>query len=145
MGTVRRPPQAGRRRTDPAPDRSGRHPAPAAAPATAAVFDEGAASLRHVEVIARVLGTPAAEAARPRRRGPAPEAQLAGWIPDCTPNELHARGTQFVDALDADGPEPDDRPAPQVNELYLHRNPDGIGGTLKGSYADAAMFDAIAT
>jgi 5-methylcytosine-specific restriction protein A len=113
-------------------------------PATAAVFDDGAASLRHVEVIARVLDSAAAGRLTPQVWAAA-EEQLAGWIPDCTPNELHARAVQLVDALDADGPEPDDRPEPQVNELHLHRNPDGIGGTLKASYTDAAMFDAIAT
>ncbi len=113
-------------------------------PATAVVFDAGGASLRHVEVIARVLGSAAAGRLSPQVWAGA-EAQLAGWIPDCTPNELQARAVQLVEALDADGPEPDDRPEPQVNELYLHRNPDGVGGTIKGSYADAAMFDAIAT
>ncbi len=117
---------------------------PPVLPATATVFDQGAASLRHVEVIARVLGSPAAERLSPQIWAAA-EAQLAGWIPGCTPNELHARAVQLVEALDADGPEPDHRPELQVNELYLHRNPDGIGGTLKGSYRDAAMFDAIAT
>jgi Domain of unknown function (DUF222) len=72
------------------------------------------------------------------------EALIAGWIPDCTPNEIHTRAVQLIDALDADGPEPDDRPAPQLNELHLHRSPNGVGGTLKGSYTDPAMFDATA-
>jgi Domain of unknown function (DUF222)/HNH endonuclease len=113
-------------------------------PAVAAVFDAGGASLRHVEVAARVLNTPAAARLSPETWAGV-ETQLAAWIPDCTPNEFHARGTQFVDTLDMDGPEPDDRPEPSINELFLHRNPNGIGGTLKGTYQDAAMFDAIAS
>uniref|UniRef100_UPI00260B7928 DUF222 domain-containing protein n=1 Tax=Pseudonocardia sp. TaxID=60912 RepID=UPI00260B7928 len=113
-------------------------------PATAQVFDAGAASLRHVEVIARVLGSDAARRLTPQVWAGA-ETQLAAWLPDCTPGELQVRGARLVDALDADGPEPDDRPRPAVNELRLHRNPGGTGGTLAGRYDDAAMFDAIAT
>jgi Domain of unknown function (DUF222)/HNH endonuclease len=113
-------------------------------PATAAVFDAGGASLRHVEVVARLLGSPAASRLTPDVWTTV-ESQLAGWVPDCTPNELQTRGTQFIDTLDMDGPEPDDRPEPQLNELWLRRNPNGIGGTIKGSYTDAAMFDAIAS
>lgn len=112
--------------------------------ATAEMFDAGAASLRHIEVVARVLSSDAAERLAPDVWAGA-EAQLAAWVPDCTPGELQVRGTRLVDALDADGPEPDDRPRPAVNELRLHRNPDGTGGTLAGRYDDAAMFDAIAT
>jgi Domain of unknown function (DUF222)/HNH endonuclease len=113
-------------------------------PATAAAFEAGAASLRHVEVMARALNSPAAGRLDPQVWADA-ETLIAGWIPDCTPNEVYARAVQFIDTLDTDGPEPDDRPDPQLNELFLHRNPDGIGGSLKGSYTDAAMFDAIAT
>jgi 5-methylcytosine-specific restriction protein A len=119
-------------------------PLPPRLSATAAVFDDGAASLRHVEVIARVLGSPAAGRLSPEVWASA-EAVIAGWIPDCTPHEVHARAVQLIDTLDADGPEPDDRPTPQLNELHLHRNADGVGGSVKGSYTDAAMFDAIAT
>ena len=59
-------------------------PLPARLPATAAVFDAGAASVRHVEVVARVLGSDAAGRLDPQR-WMAAEAQLASWIPDCTP------------------------------------------------------------
>ena len=119
-------------------------PLPARLPATAAVFDAGAARVRHVEVVARVLGSDAAGRLYPQRRMAA-EAQLASWIPDCTPHELHARGDQLLEALDADGPEPDEHPEPCVNELHLQRHRIGGGGRLVGRFDDAAMFDAIAT
>jgi uncharacterized protein DUF222 len=119
-------------------------PLPPRLPATAAAFDTGAAGLRHVEVVARVLGADAAGRLDPQRWAGA-EAQLAAWIPDCTPTELHARGVQLIEALDADGPEPDERPEPCVTELYLHRRRGGGGGRLVGRFDDAAMFDAIAT
>jgi 5-methylcytosine-specific restriction protein A len=117
---------------------------PSRLPATAAAFETGAAGVRHVEVVARVLGSDAAGRLDPQRWADA-EAQLAGWIPECTPTELQARGEQLLEALDADGPEPDDRPEPSVNELYLQRNRGGGGGKLVGRFDDAAMFDAIAT
>jgi 5-methylcytosine-specific restriction protein A len=49
-----------------------------------------------------------------------------------------------VEALDQDGAEPDDRPPPQVNELHLVRHRGRPGGTVKGRFDDAAMFDAVA-
>ena len=119
-------------------------PLPPRLPATAAVFEGGGASVRHVEVVACVLGSDAAGRLDPQRWAGA-EAQLAAWIPECTPTELQARGGQLVEALDADGPEPDARPEPWVNELYLQRNRGRSGGRLVGRFDDAAMFDAIAT
>lgn len=119
-------------------------PLPPRLAATAAAFDAGAAGLRHVEVVARVLGSDAARRLDPQR-WTAAEAQLAAWIPDCTPNELQARGSQLVETLDVDGPQPDERPQPCVNELHLQRNRCGGGGRLVGRFDDAAMFDAIAT
>jgi 5-methylcytosine-specific restriction protein A len=115
---------------------------PARLPATAAVFAAGQASLRHVEVAARVLGTAAAERLSPEQWGGA-EEQLAAKVPDYTPSELQAWGTALVEALDQDGAEPDDRPPAQVNELHLTRSMTG-GGRIKGRFDDAAMFDAIA-
>ncbi|WP_344017039.1 HNH endonuclease signature motif containing protein [Pseudonocardia xinjiangensis] len=50
-----------------------------------------------------------------------------------------------MEALDEDGPEPDDRPPALVNELHLVRHRGKAGGALKGRFDDAAMFDAIAT
>lgn len=61
-----------------------------------------------------------------------------------TPGELQTWGTALVGALDADGPEPDDRPPAAVNELRLTRNPSGSGGRITARFDDAAMFDAIA-
>jgi 5-methylcytosine-specific restriction protein A len=106
------------------------------------VFTAGRASLRHVEVIARVLATPAARRLAPERWAGA-EAALAAKAPDYTPAELQAWGTALVEALDQDGAEPDDRPPAQVNELHLTRLARG-GGKIRGHLDDAAMFDAIA-
>ncbi len=119
-------------------------PLPPRLPATAAAFDAGDASLRHVEAVARVLGSDAAGRLDPDTWAGA-EAQLAAWIPDCTPTELAKRGTQLVEALDQDGAEPDDREPLCINELQLRRNRSGGGGRLTGRFDDPAMFDAIAT
>jgi 5-methylcytosine-specific restriction protein A len=115
---------------------------PARLPATAAVFAAGGAGLRHVEVVARVLGSATAGRLSPEQWAGA-EEQLAVKAGEYTPSELHAWGTALVEALDQDGAEPDDRPRPQVNELVVRRFRDG-GGKLAGHFEDAAMFDAIA-
>src|SRR4051794_13988970 len=117
---------------------------PARLPATAEVFAAGHTGLRHVAVIARVLATPAAERLAPEVWAGA-EAQLAEKAAVYTPSELQTWGTALVEALDEDGPEPDDRPPAPVNELHLARHRGTAGGTLKGRFDDAAMFDAIAT
>ncbi|MDN5750941.1 MAG: 13E12 repeat family protein, partial [Pseudonocardia sp.] len=118
-------------------------PRPARLAATAAVFAAGQASLRHVETIARVLGTAAAQRLTPEIWAGA-ETQLAAKTAEYTPTELHTWGTALVEALDQDGAEPDDRPPAQVNELHLSRHRNG-GGRIKGRFDDAAMYDAIAT
>ncbi|GAA1306226.1 HNH endonuclease signature motif containing protein [Pseudonocardia xinjiangensis] len=117
---------------------------PARLAATAEVFAAGATGLRHVAVIARVLASPAAERLSPQVWAGA-EAQLADKAAVYTPSELQAWGTALVEALDEDGPEPDDRPPAPVNELHLVRHRGKAGGALKGRFDDAAMFDAIAT
>ncbi|WP_433276566.1 DUF222 domain-containing protein [Pseudonocardia xinjiangensis] len=117
---------------------------PAKLPTTAAVFAAGHTGLRHVAVIARVLATPAAERLTPDVWAGA-EAQLADKAAVYTPSELQAWGTALVEALDEDGPEPDDRPPAPVNELHLARHRGKPGGTVKGRFDDAAVFDAIAT
>jgi Domain of unknown function (DUF222)/HNH endonuclease len=116
---------------------------PARLASTAAAFAAGRASLRHVDVIARVLGAPTAERLTPEQWAGA-EEQLAAKTREYTPAELQAWGTALIEALDQDGAEPDDRPPAQVNELVLTRLATG-GGRIKGRFDDAAMFDAIAT
>lgn len=113
-------------------------------PATTEVFDAGRTSLRHVEVIAKVLGTHAAERLAPEVWAAA-EVKLAAHADEYTPTELQAWGTELIEKLDQDGPEPDDRPEPEVNELRLVRHPDRPGGKITGRFDDAAMFDTIAT
>ena len=87
-------------------------PLPARLPATAAAFGDGRASLRHVDVIARVLGSKAAGRLSPEQWAGA-EEQLAAKTDEYTPSELYAWGTRLVEALDQDGEEPDDRPPPR--------------------------------
>ena len=117
---------------------------PARLPATAEVFAAGQASLRHVEVIARVLGSACAERLTPEQWAGV-EEQLAAKADTYTPTELHTWGSALVELLDQDGTEPDDDHVPvQTNELHLTRLADG-GGKLRGRFDDAAMFDAIAT
>lgn len=100
-------------------------PLSARLPATAAVFAVGGCSLRHVETIAKVLGTAAAERLAPEVWGGA-EAELAAKAGEYTPSELAAYGAALVEALDQDGPEPADCGPAEVNELYLLRR--GAGG-----------------
>jgi len=119
-------------------------PLPARLPATAEVFAAGQCSLRHVETIARALATPAAGRLTPEVWQGA-EAELADKAPLYTPSELADYATALVTALDQDGAEPDERDPEPVNELHLARNRGGGGGSIKGRFEDAAMFDAIAT
>ena len=80
---------------------------------TSAVFAAGEISMRHVEVISTLLATKAAERIGPDKWEGA-EAELAAHAPD-SPPELQAWGTQLIERLDEDGPEPDDQPEPQIN------------------------------
>jgi 5-methylcytosine-specific restriction protein A len=119
-------------------------PLPRRLSATASVFEPGRARLRYVEVIARLLDGPAA-----RRLGPevwaGAEAALAEKATEYTPTELLSWGAELIEKLDADGPEPDDRPPAAINELHLLAHRGRPGGTLKGRFDDAALYDAIAT
>ena len=117
---------------------------PARLAATAEVFEAGRASLRHVEILARVLGSAAANRLSPGVWAGA-EAVLADKASEYTPSELLSWGTELIEKLDQDGPEPDDQPAAAVNELTLSRFAGKPGGTIKGRFDDAALFDAIAT
>jgi Domain of unknown function (DUF222)/HNH endonuclease len=116
---------------------------PARMPATAERFAAGAAGLRHVEVIAQVLGSGAAARLRPAQWA-AVEAELAARAGEYAPAQLLEWGSRMVELLDQDGPEPDERPPTPVNELRLRRHRGAPGGTLTGRFDDAAMFDAIA-
>jgi hypothetical protein len=119
-------------------------PVPARLVATAGVFAAGGCSLRHVETIARVLGSAAAGRLSPQVWSGA-EQELAAKAGEYTPFELQHWGRSLVEMLDEDGAQPDDRGPEPVNELSLHRHPDGAGGgTIRGRFDDAAMYDAIA-
>jgi hypothetical protein len=111
--------------------------------ATAEVFSASRVGLRHVEAIARLLGSPEASRLTPSVWAGA-EAELADKATVYTPTELLAYGTALITALDQDGAPPDDAPRPPVNELHLTRHRGKGGGTLKGRFDDAALFDAIA-
>jgi 5-methylcytosine-specific restriction protein A len=117
-------------------------PLPPRLPATATVFAAGRTSLRHVEVVARVLVGAAAGRLSPEQWAAA-EEQIADRAGDYTPSELQNWATALVEALDQDGAEPDDRPPAQVNELHVTRLAGG-GGKLRGRFDDGAMFDAVA-
>ena len=116
-------------------------PAPLAA--TARCFASGGCSVRAVEVIARVLASPAAQRLPPEVWAAA-EERLAGVAAEYSPADLQAWGGALVETLDQDGPEPDDRPPAQVNELHLARHTAGSGGRIRGRFDDPAMFAAIA-
>jgi len=75
-------------------------------PATAAVLGAGQVGIRHVEIITRVLTSPAAGRLTPDIWAAAEEA-LAEHATTCTPTELLSWGTALIDALDADGAQPD--------------------------------------
>ncbi|OLT09899.1 hypothetical protein BJF78_29950, partial [Pseudonocardia sp. CNS-139] len=116
---------------------------PARLPATAVEFGAGRAGLRHVEVIARLLASPAASRLALEVWAGA-ETELAAKAGDYTPTELQAWGTRLIDLLDQDGPDPDHHPAISVNELRLLRFRNRPGGRLQGRFDDPALFDAIA-
>ncbi|TCK21568.1 HNH endonuclease signature motif containing protein [Pseudonocardia endophytica] len=117
---------------------------PEALPATAERFAAGAIGLEHVHVIAAVLNSGAARRIDPARLAGA-ERTIAEHACLYTPNELRTWATRLVEALDQDGPEPDDHPTPQVNELTITANRSGSGGRLSGRFDDAALFEAITT
>ena len=62
-----------------------------------------------------------------RSSGRAPRRSWPPGSPTAHPPNCRARGEQLLEALDADGPEPDDRPEPSVNELHLQRNRRVVG------------------
>jgi len=112
--------------------------------ATAAVFAAGGCSLRHVEVIARALASPAAGRLTPQVWAGA-EAALAAQAGTYTPAELAGWARTLIDRLNQDGAAPDHAAPEPVNELFLTRNPHRAGGRIKARFDDAALFDAVAT
>lgn len=110
-------------------------------PATAAAFSSGRAGLRHVDVIAAVMGSPAARRLDPDTWAGV-EAQVATLADEYTPSELASWGTKLVEVCDQDGAEPDDGPPAPANELRLTRSSGG-GGRLKGRFDDPVRFAMI--
>ena len=92
VGAVRGPPSRHRRRARHDASRAGRLAAAGATARTAAVLRRGGASLRHVDVVARVLGSKAAARLTPEQWAGA-EEQIAAKTADYTPTELYAWGT----------------------------------------------------
>jgi 5-methylcytosine-specific restriction protein A len=78
---------------------------PARLPATGKAFAAGQAGLRHVEVIAALLNTAEARRITDGRRAGL-EEQLAGMAAEYPPAHLRGLGTQLLEALDDDGPNP---------------------------------------
>jgi hypothetical protein len=117
---------------------------PARLPRTAQAFTTGQAGLRHVGVIADLLATPAAGRLSAGQRVGV-EEHLAEKTAVFTPTELRRWGTDLINRLDQDGPEPENDPDSAVNELVLRRNRDGQGGRIEGRFDDARIFDSIAT
>ncbi|MFB9744465.1 DUF222 domain-containing protein [Pseudonocardia sulfidoxydans] len=116
---------------------------PARMPSTAMVFADGTASLRHVDVIARVLNSAVAARLDPETWAGA-EVQLAAQCAAFTPTQLHTWGMELVELLDQDGAGPEDDAPVQTNELRLSRFRARPGGKIAGRYDDAALFAAIA-
>jgi hypothetical protein len=81
---------------------------PARLPATAEAFAAGQASVRHVEVIARLMGGAAAGRLTPDT-WQSLEEQLAAQVANYTPTVLRDWGSKLLNLLDQDGARPDDR------------------------------------
>ena len=110
-------------------------------PATATALGGWEIDQAHAEVIERALRTDAARRLDPDTWAEV-EVQLADWARLYRPDELARLARILIDALDQDGPDPDDE-EPLVNELHLSKNRTGGGGRIKGRL-DAATFDAVA-
>ncbi|HZZ45396.1 MAG TPA: DUF222 domain-containing protein [Pseudonocardia sp.] len=116
-------------------------PLPPVLPATAAAFDSWAIDTAHAVVIRELLVSGPARRLTPSAWA-AVEVQLAGWARIHRPDELSDMGRRLLDGLDQDGAEPDHSLDNQTNLLHLTRNPDGIGGRIKGQL-DSPTFDAL--
>jgi Domain of unknown function (DUF222) len=113
-------------------------------PAAGAVFAAGEIGLRHVEVIAEALRSPAARRLAPPVWASA-EEKLAEQSACYRPAELAAFAHDLISVLDQDGPgERDDEPE-QVNELHLSIRTGKIKGWLDGLTREAlaTALDAL--
>lgn len=70
-------------------------------PATATAFEDGTAGLRHVEVIATLLDSPAAKRLTAQAWAGA-EQELAAKAGEYTPSQLRTWGRRLIDMLDQD-------------------------------------------
>jgi hypothetical protein len=109
-------------------------------PATAAALASFEIDQAHAAVIERVLHSDAARRI-PSEQWVGAEAQLAGWARQYRPDELAKLASQLIEALDQDGPAPEDD-SPQINELYLAKSRHGSGGRITGRL-DAATFEVF--
>ncbi|MGI5132230.1 DUF222 domain-containing protein [Pseudonocardia sp. CA-107938] len=110
-------------------------------PATAAAFEAGAATMRHVDTIAALMNSrPASRISLADRVSI--EASLGEAARSFTPREVRVMGLELLAAADLDGPEPDERPG--RNELHMGANADG-SGWLRGQFEDPLAFAAIRT
>ncbi len=73
------------------------------------------------------------------------EEQAVAYAAHNRPGEVHKFGMELVRRMDQDGPEPDDGPESEVNELTITPHPDRSGGTIKGRFDNAVLFATIAT
>jgi 5-methylcytosine-specific restriction protein A len=114
-------------------------------PAMADAFASGAASLQHVDLIARLMGTPQARRIPPYAWAGI-EQHIAAMVDTYAPTELAKFADELVRTYDQDGAEPDDdQPEPvQVNELRVTPLPGG-GGKIHGVFEDPVRFAMIAT
>jgi hypothetical protein len=117
-------------------------PLPPLLPATAAAFAAGQLSLRHIDVITKVMGSKAAARVDPEDLAVV-EANLAENATVFSPAKLHEHGMALVNLLDQDGAEPDDGEPEPVNKVRIRRHRDKPGGTITGTYESAAQFAAI--
>ncbi len=104
---------------------------PARLPATRAEFAAGEVGLRHVEVIAEALRTPAARRLDPGVWAGA-EEKLAEQARLYRPSELAVFALVLITALDQDGAGEDDDEPEQVNELTLSTRTGKLTGRLDG-------------
>ena len=100
-------------------------------PATGAEFATGRIGLRHVEVIAEALRTPAARRLDPHVWAGA-EEKLAEQARLYRPSELAVFALDLITALDQDGPGENDDDPGQVNELSFSTRTGKITGRLDG-------------